>query len=210
MSNKFLSSGTSDEVFDPTNCTLDICGASVRAITFAPSSAVVTDLDEKLQTIPLATFGVANPVGSVQFNEATIHGGDAEFTWDSVFKILTVNGIATDINGDITRGGVDYMHTKGGIECMASGLGANASNVSADRCTAFGFEALFSNIVENDNTAFGWHSGRLTENRNNCSFGSDSFSSNITGIQCCAFGVRALNNCTSGDNTAFGFESGFG
>lgn len=81
--NKFLSDGDSGDGFDPTNCTLDICGKTLRGTNLGASQNVITDGDGVLQT---GAAGPSVPGGAdmeVQYNNAGVLAGVTGFIFDA-------------------------------------------------------------------------------------------------------------------------------
>ncbi len=128
--------------------------------------------------------------------------------------------------GSIFKGGVLFLHTKGGGDNTALGSSALANVTTGYRNTASGHDALFSNTTGSFNsasgdtalrsnttgsfnTASGFHAlFANTTGTFNVATGMQALESNTTGSRNAATGYRALSYNTTGNrNTAMGHQT---
>lgn len=222
MANKFNQFGPTGG-FNPTDCSLDICGRSLKTSAFAPNNNVITDGDGKL-----VTTGVLNPgfVGGadkdIQFNNLGSFDGDTLLQWDTIANAMTINTLVIDANGDITKDGDIYLHSKGtrnqacgnfalslvtiGVDNAAFGFESMEQLDEGDRNSAFGSQSLASAVgnFTNDNAAFGFQAAQNYIGSEISAFGAAALQTNSTGPECSAFGFHALQLSTEIGNSAFG------
>jgi hypothetical protein len=127
--------------------------------------------------------GGGSPGGSttqVQYNSAGSFAGSAN---------LTFNGSDLSIQSrTFGRGGF----TTGGLNNVAAGQGALASNTTGEFSSAMGYNALTAQVGGSSNTGFG----------------NSTLATNISGNQNSGFGRNALGTTTASDNTGVGYFAG--
>ncbi|MFN0204922.1 MAG: DNRLRE domain-containing protein, partial [Planctomycetota bacterium] len=153
---------------------------------------------------PIGATGATGPQGASPF---TLNGLNAVYTAGNVgigtttpTSALEVNGTgeftdtltlnpASDLalnlsTGSVYKGGTLFLHTKGGVNNAALGLGALSNVTTGSDNMADGTNSLFSNTTGNENTASG----------------TNSLFSNTTGSNNIAIGQGAGFNLTTGSN----------
>lgn len=113
---------------------------------------------------------------NVQFNNAGAFDGDAEFTWNTSTKVLSVTGEISSTRSGAGANSQFYGPNAGlnstGTYCTAVGDGALQSNVGGINHTAVGRNALNNaGTAENRNTAVGSSAGLNAAGTSNSWFG---------------------------------------
>jgi len=130
---------------------------------------------------------------------------------DGALTCNPLDDLALDVStGSIYKGGVPFIHTRGGASNTAVGELALANLTSAAiKNTALGNHALFSNTTGIRNTANGYNAlFSNTTGNYNAACGEQALFTNDSGVRNAASGNRALfANTTGARNTANGFRA---
>ncbi|MFN0206369.1 MAG: tail fiber domain-containing protein [Planctomycetota bacterium] len=144
-------------------------------------------------------IGTTTPTSALEVN------GTGRFT-----NTVTLNPASDQAlnlsTGSVYKGGIPFLHNKGGANNTALGLDALASITSGSNNTATGFQALVSNTIGSSNTASGTNALLSnTTGTDNTASGREALFSNTIGSSNTASGTGALfSNTTGNENTAFG------
>ncbi len=208
MANKFNHHGT-EGTLDPTDGSLDIWGATLRASNLGVNQNVITDSRGRLVTQPLGA-GVAGNDTEIQFNDSGFHGGDPLFLWDTTAKLFTVNGITIDIAGDISRGAFFWIHEpNAGNGNFGLGESALQNLTTAVNVTGTGFHAGIGVTIGSDNTFTGTNAAAgLIDGLQNCFYGVDSglVAGDANGNTC--YGYQTFMAGSGDDNCVYGHQGG--
>lgn len=190
MSNKFLLTRDSNAATNPLEEDLDANGHSVcnvNQLKFLSLSGNTTNLQAGDNVSPSYTVELPNDPPSIgDVLEITAGGSDwvpyasgGGFVSTSVVPVVDLTipvydntsgnliketNLSIDANGDMQRSGVDYLHTKGGVDNMFVGVNSASSITTGIDNTGVGDDVL----------------GALTEGSNNIAIGSGAGSAITT------------------------------
>lgn len=163
------------------------------------------------------TDTLGDGVLSLQLNPGGFVRGGPFTTDNSMTRVDLVAGTehiqqsnwVLDDLGDITRSGLNYIHTKGGLDNQSLGLKALDVITTGQRNTAIGGLSLAATTTQDDNTAVGFESLLVNTASENTAVGSSSLSSNVTGTKNTAVGFETLRDFSAavGTNTAVGHQA---
>lgn len=207
MANRFNAFEAEGE-HNPTDGTIDFNGKTITAVNLGFSLNVTTDPTGRLQTTAFPPVPPGGADTEIQYNSGGVLAGDPLFIFNEVSKLMTINGLSTDIFGNLLKDGSTLLHNLGTAN-LGFGISALSQVTSGLQNLAGGFLALGSLTTGDFNTAYGALALlNCVDGLRNTAFGSTCLESLVGTDDNAAFGNSALHECVGNRNMGFGHQAG--